>query len=123
MVIFGVFYSAPLEGEPPLLGFTFIYFFLVLIASSNWTFAFIVTRFYQPVSDAVGNYTTFWGFAILLVITITLIVIFVPETKGRSLEEIQQFFRSNTDVDESPIIDDQVTLEDENRSDVDPIVP
>ena len=53
----------------------------------------------------------------------TLRFIFVPETKGRSLEEIQQFFRSNTDVDESPIIDNQVTLEEETRPDVDQIVP
>ena len=65
--------------------------------------AFIVTKFYPPLAEAVGNYYTFWGFAGLLVISLVLIVIFVPETKGRSLDEIQQLFRSSDDED--PILE------------------
>ena len=59
--------------------------------------AFIVTKFYPNLATLVGNYYTFWGFAGLLVISLILIIIFVPETKGKSLEEIQQFFRSGDD--------------------------
>ena len=61
--------------------------------------AFLVTKFYPPLADAVGNYYTFWGFAGLLVISLINIIIFVPETKGKSLEEIQQFFRSGDEED------------------------
>ena len=66
--------------------------------------AFLVTKFYPPLADAVGNYYTFWGFAGLLVISLINIIIFVPETKGKSLEEIQQFFRSGDEED--PILAD-----------------
>ena len=79
---------------------------------------FIVTKFYPPLADAIGNYYTFWGFAGLLVISLILIVIFVPETKGRSLEEIQRFFRTNPD--QEPILDDDTSsLHTENeRNDI-----
>ena len=59
--------------------------------------AFIVTKFYPNLAKLVGMEYTFWGFAGLLVISLILIIIFVPETKGKSLEEIQQFFRSGDD--------------------------
>ena len=59
--------------------------------------AFIVTQFYPALAKEVGNHYTFWGFAGLLVISLILIIIFVPETKGKSLEEIQQYFRSGDD--------------------------
>ena len=75
---------------------------LPILAASNWTMAFIVTKFYPNLATAVGNYYTFWGFAGLLVISLVLIVIFVPETKGKSLEEIQQYFRSGDD--ENPML-------------------
>ena len=83
--------------------------------------AFIVTKFYPPLADAVGNYYTFWGFAGLLVIALILIVIFVPETKGRSLEEIQRFFRT-TNPDQDPILDDDTsslhTTDNERNNDI-----
>ena len=70
-----------------------------ILAASNWTMAFLVTKFYPPLADWVGKEYTFWGFAGLLVISLINIIIFVPETKGKSLEEIQQFFRSGDEED------------------------
>merc|ERR550539_1664615 len=70
-----------------------------IAAASNWSMAFIVTKFYPNLATLVGNYYTFWGFAGLLVVSLILIIIFVPETKGRSLDEIQQLFRSSDDED------------------------
>jgi SP family arabinose:H+ symporter-like MFS transporter len=75
--------------------------------------AFIVTKFYPPLADLVGNYYTFWGFAGLLVIALILIIIFVPETKGRSLEEIQQLFRSSDEQD--PILDNPPPYEQNSK--------
>ena len=82
-------------------------------AASNWIMAFVITLIYPLLSEAVGNYTTFWLFGGFLVICLTVIVMFVPETKGRSLEEIQQFFRSGMDSDESSIIENEETIEEE----------
>eukprot|EP00095_Tigriopus_kingsejongensis_P004750 maker-scaffold510_size151595-snap-gene-0.31 protein:Tk04750 transcript:maker-scaffold510_size151595-snap-gene-0.31-mRNA-1 annotation:"sugar transporter " len=66
-------------------------------ASFNWSLAFCVTQFYSPLANEVGTATTFWGFASFLVVLLIFSILFVPETKGRTLEEIQDLFRSNQD--------------------------
>jgi hypothetical protein len=70
--------------------------------------AFLVTTFYVPVSTIVGQPATFWFFASILVLVMIFVIFFVPETKGRSLEEIQELFktRSRMSEDEAPILDD-----------------
>ena len=88
---------------------------LFILAASNWTMAFIVTQFYPTLAKAVGNHYTFWGFAGLLVISLILIIIFVPETKGKSLEEIQQYFRSGDDQDPMVNIHENQLSHEENR--------
>ncbi|XP_063990748.1 facilitated trehalose transporter Tret1 isoform X2 [Diachasmimorpha longicaudata] len=55
----------------------------------NWLMAFIVTRFYTPVQDALGSDWTFWIFAIICAVGVAFVLLIVPETKGKSLEEIQ----------------------------------
>ena len=73
---------------------------------------------FGPLSQAVGTAPVFWGFGSILVAVFILCLIFVPETKGRSLDEIQEMFRqSSADVlldDEQNIINNAVDdLEDE----------
>ncbi|XP_060807037.1 facilitated trehalose transporter Tret1 [Amyelois transitella] len=55
-----------------------------------WTLSFLVTRYYGPVADAVGLYTAFWIFGICCVGAFFFSMIVVPETKGKSLQEIQE---------------------------------
>lgn len=55
----------------------------------NWLMAFVVTRFYNDLVEAFGNYTTFWSFSVICAIGIVFVVFIVPETKGKSLEQIQ----------------------------------
>lgn len=66
-----------------------------IAATSYWAMVFVVATFYPPLAENIGIYNTFWGFAGLLLMSLVLIILFVPETKGKSLEEIQQLFRSN----------------------------
>lgn len=91
-----------------------------ITASFNWTLAFCVTEFYGPVSKAVGPAATFWAFASILVLVLAFCVFFVPETKGKSLEEIQQLFRSDQrDDDEEQILDDtDDTLEEQVHNEI-----
>jgi hypothetical protein len=63
-------------------------------ATFNWTLCFIVTQFFQSLLDAIGIASVFWCFGGILVIVFILSFFFVPETKGRSLDEIQELFRS-----------------------------
>ncbi|XP_017774084.1 PREDICTED: facilitated trehalose transporter Tret1-like [Nicrophorus vespilloides] len=56
----------------------------------NWFLAFIVTKFYFDLKVAIGNDGTFYMFAGISVIGTLFIIFFVPETKGKSFDEIQR---------------------------------
>ena len=55
----------------------------------NWFSAFLVSEFFLTLIDAIGTALTFGLFAVFAVIAYVWIWFRVPETKGRSLEEIQ----------------------------------
>ncbi|XP_044731704.1 facilitated trehalose transporter Tret1-2 homolog [Chrysoperla carnea] len=55
--------------------------------------AFVTTIFYQSLAVKFGDHIPFSIFAISCVIGITWIYFCVPETKGRSLEEIQEILK------------------------------
>jgi sugar porter (SP) family MFS transporter len=56
----------------------------------NWLAAFVVAQFFLSIVDAIGESTTFFVFAALCVVSFAFVWRLVPETKGRSLEEIQE---------------------------------
>lgn len=56
----------------------------------NSVLVFIVTKFFINVSMAIGTGETFWLFTVICVIGISFVYLLVPETKGKSLEEIQK---------------------------------
>lgn len=63
------------------------------IASSAATmaacvFSFTVAKGYQSVKDWFGHYTVFWLFAAVAYLGIYFVYACVPETKGKTLEEV-----------------------------------
>lgn len=56
----------------------------------NWILAFIVTRFYSDLAISFGTHTTFWIFAVISAIGTVFVFFVVPETKGKTLDEIQK---------------------------------
>jgi MFS family permease len=60
-----------------------------LATISNWGFNLVVTFTFLGLIDAMGRTGTFLTYAILTVAGIVFTAILVPETKGRSLEEIE----------------------------------
>ncbi|XP_018573951.1 facilitated trehalose transporter Tret1 isoform X2 [Anoplophora glabripennis] len=58
-------------------------------ATFNWLLAFIVTRFYGNLSDAIGGDSTFYIFAGLSLLGTLFVFFVVPETKGKSYAEVQ----------------------------------
>jgi sugar porter (SP) family MFS transporter len=58
-------------------------------AVANWGSNFIVTLVFPPLVAAAGSAAAFLGFAILSVGAFVFTLQVVPETKGRSLEEIE----------------------------------
>ncbi|XP_063915808.1 facilitated trehalose transporter Tret1-like [Zophobas morio] len=49
----------------------------------------IASKFFQITNDEFGMFVPFWAFGACCIVGLVLIVKFVPETKGKSLEEIQ----------------------------------
>jgi len=59
----------------------------------NWGAAFLVSGFFLSVVKAIGQAYTFWMFAGFCVIGLVWVMVGVPETRGRSLEEIEASWR------------------------------
>ncbi|XP_043256954.1 facilitated trehalose transporter Tret1-2 homolog [Colletes gigas] len=54
-----------------------------------WMLAFFITKFSNNLQEAFGNFTLYWVFAAFCVIAVLFTVLVLPETKGKSLQEIQ----------------------------------
>ena len=59
----------------------------------HWASAFLVSAFFLSLVHAIGQANTFWLFAAFCVIGLIWVVAAVPETRGRSLEEIEASWR------------------------------
>ncbi|XP_014610094.1 PREDICTED: facilitated trehalose transporter Tret1-like isoform X3 [Polistes canadensis] len=58
----------------------------------NWTCTFVVTKTYEDFKELTGAHGTFWFFGIICALGVIFVYIWVPETRGRSLEEIEKRF-------------------------------
>ena len=56
-------------------------------------FSFLTTYFFQTMIEYFGMYGTFWTFGINCIVSALMAYILLPETKGKSLEEIDDAFR------------------------------
>jgi SP family galactose:H+ symporter-like MFS transporter len=66
---------------------------MVSVATAiNWLTAYVVSQNFLSLTDALGEAKTFWLFALTCVIVFGWILRFVPETKGRTLEQIEQMW-------------------------------
>lgn len=59
----------------------------------NWTAAFIVTKTFQDLTDLLGRAGIFWLFSGLCAMNVLFTIFCVPETKGKTLEQIHAHFR------------------------------
>ncbi|KAL0266537.1 UNVERIFIED_CONTAM: hypothetical protein PYX00_009048 [Menopon gallinae] len=56
----------------------------------NWTATFLVTKFFPDLVATFGRDVTFWVYTVISAIGFAFVYFGVPETKGKSLEEIQK---------------------------------
>lgn len=59
------------------------------IASFNWLLAFAITKSFIPLKDALGADIVFWIYAVICGLGLIFVVLFLLETKNKTLEEIQ----------------------------------
>lgn len=63
---------------------------------TNWSMAFIVTKTFQDMMNLLTSAGTFWLFASMCITNIIFTIAFVPETKGKTLEQIEAIFRGTS---------------------------
>ena len=64
---------------------------------ANWTFNFIVSLTFLLLIDGLGQSGTFFLYGAIGVLTLAFCWKFVPETKGKRLEDIQAYFQARVD--------------------------
>lgn len=57
--------------------------------TANWLAAFLVTKFFPTINETLGVYVSFWVFGACCLAGVAVVFFFFPETKGRTLDEIQ----------------------------------
>ena len=65
---------------------------VAIATAANWGSAWLVTQFFLTLTNLLGESGTFGLFAFMCVVSYAFIWKLVPETKGKTLDEIQQQF-------------------------------
>lgn len=65
-------------------------FAMSLCAAANFNFNFVVVLTFLPLINAIGEANTFWIFGLITLVSMGFVYYFVPETKGKSLENIEE---------------------------------
>ena len=77
-----------------------------IVACTAWLAATILLLAYEPYQELVNPWGAFFTFSIIMFIALLFVYKFIPETKGKTLEEIQCFFSKTTksmnNLDSSP---------------------
>lgn len=60
-----------------------------LAVMMNWFLTFVVTFSFPIMNSSLGGHTTFYIFAVIMAIGVAFVKFVVPETRGKSLQEIQ----------------------------------
>jgi SP family xylose:H+ symportor-like MFS transporter len=60
-----------------------------IAVSALWIASFVLTYTFPLINHALGSSGTFLGYGVICVLGVAFVFFFVPETKGRTLEEIE----------------------------------
>lgn len=63
---------------------------VAVATAANWFSAWLVSQFFLTLTDSIGTSATFWLFAGFSLVAYVWVHRYVPETKGHTLEEIEQ---------------------------------
>jgi MFS transporter, SP family, galactose:H+ symporter len=66
---------------------------VAVCTAANWGSAFLVSQFFLTLVGAIGSSASFWLFAAFSSIGWVWVHVYVPETKGKSLEQIQEIWK------------------------------
>lgn len=72
-----------------------------LCGTTNWMLAFAVTKAYGPLKDGIGGGPVFWIFSGITIVGGVFVLIATPETKGKSLAEVQELLGGSSTKNKS----------------------
>lgn len=75
----------------------------------NWVFATIITAAFQTYSETVNSYGAFWTFSVIMVASFFFVIFFLPETKGKTLHEIEAKF-AGSHIEDMVVEDEGVNV-------------
>ncbi|CAH1782785.1 unnamed protein product, partial [Owenia fusiformis] len=83
-----------------------------LATSTNWICNLIVSMTFLSLTEAITRFGTFWLYAGITLLGLVFLGVVLPETKGRSLEEVEGLFaHSWCGTSGPPIVDDEKTVQ------------
>ncbi|XP_012531503.1 facilitated trehalose transporter Tret1 [Monomorium pharaonis] len=62
----------------------------------NWILVFLVTKTFPAMNEGLGADVTFWIFATIMAVGTAFTYFFIPETKGKTSQEIQEELQGNS---------------------------
>ncbi len=75
----------------------------------NWSAASLVTGLFPVYQNTAHHYGSWWTLTAITLLSIPYVIIFIPETKGRSLEEIERRMgRSNQSSESTAEVDSKL---------------
>lgn len=67
-----------------------------IAATFNWACAFAVTQSFNSLVDLLGTHVVFWIFSANVIVSALVVYFCLPETKGRTLEDIEYHMQQNS---------------------------
>lgn len=67
-----------------------------IAATANWISNLIVAQSFQSLTQAIGTSSAFLIFGIISVVALIFVLIYVPETKGLPIEEVEKMLELRT---------------------------
>ena len=73
-----------------------------VVACAGWLGATLLLLAYEPYQEIVNPWGAFFTMSIIMIFAVLFLYKFIPETKGKTLEEIQCFFSKSTRNNSNP---------------------
>ena len=69
-----------------------------IVTVLNWSFLIITIGLFRNYQKAVKLWGAFWSFGFITICGLIYVILFIPETKGKSLEEIENYFKTKHSI-------------------------
>lgn len=67
-----------------------------IVTQVNWLASFIVVKTFVSMEHSMQTYGCYWFYGGVCFFSVLFVAIFLPETKGKTLEEVEQLFKDKS---------------------------